>query len=334
MQSSNGGGNGTSSGSGGSGSGGQGQGTGTGGSGGSIGSTGAGSAADQDGGTPPAVSGHNGRGCGLGTSCTAVSDLAAPAAADGYQLVTPPNAFTVQPGQEIFPNYCFTLTNTTEFDVGKVQSWMTPGSSHDLFVYRGGTPAAGSAGGCSLGADQWFFAASIPGVMVELKMPDGVGMPMPAGTQIILSAHFVNTGTTTEQPQIKLNLFRAQNFQYTVGAMVSFNTSIDVPAATATGPGTQTVMGTCSAPAGASFFAIGTHTNSRATTGDVNFVSGGTTTNIVHTTDWQNPDVGVWTAPQFLTVQSRGLVHLRLRVLQYQRYAGDRRGDLTRTRCA
>jgi hypothetical protein len=87
-----------------------------------------------------------------------------------------------------------------------------------------------------------------------------------------------------------------------VGAMISFNTSIDIPAATAAGPGAQTAMGTCTALAGANFFAIGTHTNSRATTADVNFVSGGTTMNIVHTTDWANPDVGVWTAPQFLTV--------------------------------
>ncbi len=34
----------------------------------------------------------------------------------------------------------------------------------------------------------------------------------------------------------------------------------------------------------------------------MNFFSGGMTTNIAHTTDWQNPDVGVWLAPPFLAV--------------------------------
>jgi hypothetical protein len=106
------------------------------------------------------------------------------------------------------------------------------------------------------------------------------------------------------QPLVKLNVLRAQNFQYKAGAMVSFNASINVPAATAAGPGTQTVTGRCTAPVGSKFFAIGTHTRAHATVADVNLVSNGLTTNIVHTTDWSYCDVGVWTAPQFLTTQS------------------------------
>jgi hypothetical protein len=186
--------------------------------------------------------------------------------------------------------------------VGTVQSWMTPGSSHELIVYQGAAQTSGTTSTCSLGANKWMYAASIPGEIVELKMPDGVGYPLPAGTQIILAIHFINVGTSNEYPQVKLNLLGTPNLRYTAGSMVSFNTSINVPPAGAKGPGTQTVMGTCTAPAGASFFAIGTDTNSHATAADVNLVSGGTTTNVVHTTDWLNPDVGVWTAPQFLAV--------------------------------
>jgi Copper type II ascorbate-dependent monooxygenase, C-terminal domain len=99
-----------------------------------------------------------------------------------------------------------------------------------------------------------------------------------------------------------VNLLEMANLKYTAGSMVSFDTAIDVPAATPMGPGRQTVTGTCTVPAGASFFAIGTHTSSRATAADVSLVSGGTTTNVVHTTDWLNPDVGVWTAPAFLAI--------------------------------
>jgi hypothetical protein len=238
----------------------------------------------------------------MGTSCRPGSDLPAPAAADGFQIVTPPGMFTVAPGQEIFPNYCATVPGNAEFDVGTVQSWMTPGSSHELIVYQGGTASPDTTGSCGLAANKWMYMASIPGEIVELKMPDGVGMPLPAGTQIVLNMHFDNSGTSSLQPQVKVNLLRARNFQYTAGAMVSFNSQIDVPAASGGVPGTQTVRGACSAPVGANFFASGAITNSIGTAADVNFVSGGTTTNIVHTTDWQNPDVGLWTAPSFLTV--------------------------------
>jgi hypothetical protein len=258
-------------------------------------------------GSAPALSGgvglapqggtHPARGCGLGTSCIPGNDLTAPDPSEGFQIVTPPGMYTLQPGDEIFPNYCGVVPNAAEFDVGRMQSWMSPGSSHELIVYR---QAAGAT--CGAGDAAWIFAASIPGTIVELKMPDGVGVPLPAGTAIELHMHFINTSTTPEHPQVKMNLFGTANLRYKAGAMVSFNSQIDVPSATVAGPGRQTVMGTCTAPAGANFFAIGTHTFGHATGADVNFYSGGTTTNIVHTTDWQNPDVGVWLAPPFLAV--------------------------------
>jgi hypothetical protein len=215
--------------------------------------------------------------------------------------VTPPGAYTLGPGQEIFPNYCAVVPNTTEFDVGTIQSWMTHGSSRDLMVYRGGTaPADGS---CVLGAADMIFMASISDQIVELKMPDGVGNALKPGTQLIVSMHFVNNGTSTLTPQVKLNFFRAATYKYEAGTMVSFNTSINVPGGTSTAPGTQTVSGTCTGSAGSQFFAIGTHMHALGKTADVNYVNGATT-NVVHTTNWAYPDVGVWPAAPFLTLQN------------------------------
>ena len=244
------------------------------------------------------------RGCGLGTSCTPGNDLAPPDPVDGFQIVTPPGMFTVQPNQEIIPDYCVTLPNTAEFDVGTVQSWMTADSSYDLIVYRQPPGAASGSpeAGCTLGSS-WMYAASIAGQVVELKMPDGVGVPLEKGAQITLAMHFINLSTSPTQPQVKVNLLRARNLQYAAASIVSFNTMINVPGATAGKAGTQTVKGTCTAAAGSNFFVMGTHTHGHATVADVNFVSGGQSTNIVHTTDWRNPDVGVWTAPHFLTVR-------------------------------
>ncbi len=243
------------------------------------------------------------RGCGLGTSCRPGDDLAAPPTADGFQIVTPPGAYTVQPNQETIPNYCATIPTTTEFDVGTMQSWMTPGSSRELTVYRIPPASAGSTPGtCGLGGAIPIFMASISGQVVELKMPPGAGIALPAGTQILLAMHFINNGTSSLTPQVKVNFLRAAKYQYEAGLLLSFNTMIDVPAASSAGPGMQTVRGTCTAPVGSQFFAIGTHTNGHATAADVSFVSSSASTSVVHTKDWARPDVGVWPAPPFLTL--------------------------------
>jgi hypothetical protein len=205
----------------------------------------------------------------------------------------------------MIPNYCVTLSITTEFDVGTVQSWMTPGSSNELVVYRTSPPPGGaSPGTCDLTGQTLMYLSSISGQVVELKMPEGVGMALKPGDQIEIAMHLMNEGASPSMPQVKVNFLRAAKYQYDAGVMLSFNTAIQVPAATAAGAGTQTVMGTCTAPPGSQFFDIGTHTHGHATAADVSLVSGGTTTNIVHTTDWQNPDVRVWLAPPFLTLQS------------------------------
>lgn len=136
-----------------------------------------------------------------------------------------------------------------------------------------------------------------------MKMPDGVGLPFPAAAQVMLNMHFINSGTSPVYPKIKMNFLYAKNVQYKAAAMVSFNVSINVPPATSSAPGKQTVSGTCKAPVGSKFFAITTHTHKHGTEADVNYVSGGHSTNIVKTTDWEHPDVGLWNAPEFLTVK-------------------------------
>jgi hypothetical protein len=245
------------------------------------------------------------------------TDLAAPPTAAGMQFETVAGAYQVAPGQEIFPNFCVTVPNNIQ--VGGFQSWMSIGSSHHFILYKGGTVAAGSSGSCTLGANNWMYASSTPGQVITENFPANVGLSIPANTQLILNMHFINPGSTTLTPQIKVNLLYAQNVKYQAGTMVSFNTSINIPAATASGPGTQTVSGTCSAPTGANFFTMSTHTHKHATAAWIDYVHNGTTTEIVHTgtettyptdqepgsgVDWEHPGVGLWTAPNFLTVQA------------------------------
>jgi hypothetical protein len=193
---------------------------------------------------------------------------------------------------------------------------MTPGSSHHFIAYQVG-PGSSSQFGfsfpaqpdgtlqpCMFGGGQWLYATSTPGQVIEMKMPDGVGLPMPAGAQIMLNMHFINPSSAPAYPQVKMNVLYAKNVQYKAAAMVSFNTQINVPAATASGPGKQTVSGSCTAPTGSKFFVLTTHTHKHGVDTRVNYVSGGVTTNLVNTTDWEHPDVALWNRPDFLTVRS------------------------------
>jgi hypothetical protein len=236
----------------------------------------------------------------------------------GIQFATPAMAFSVAPNQEIFPNYCVTVPSNIE--VGGFQSWMSEGSSHHFILYKGGAVAAGTPASttCSLGANAWMYASSTPGQVVTENMPANVGLSIAENTQLILNLHFINPGSTTMYPQVKINLLYAKDVMYQAGTMVSFNSQIDVPPATAAGPGTQTVNGTCQAPVGSKFFTMSTHTHKHATAAWVDFIHAGTTAEIVHTgtettypadqeqgsgVDWEHPGVGLWTAPNFLTVQ-------------------------------
>jgi len=212
------------------------------------------------------------------------------------------------------------VTLANGIQVGGFQSWMTVGSSHHFILYNGGTGSStGTGTQCTMGGFAWLYATSTPGQVVTENFPPNVGLSLPASTHLIINMHFINPGSSPSSPQVKINLLYAKNVMYQAGTLVSFNTSINVPAGSATAPGTQTVSGTCTAPVGANFFSMSTHTHKHATAAWVEYVHGGQTTEIVHTgttamypadqepgsgTDWEHPGVGLWVSPNYLTVQS------------------------------
>jgi hypothetical protein len=289
----------------------------------------------SSGGSAPASSDISNASPDPGYSVQEGADLQPPSVADGFQLVTPDynasdsNAakMLVNPGSEIFLCYYITLPTTAEFDVGAFESWMSPDSSHHFILYQqtagtlfSGTPEpSGTIQSCAFGGGNWVYATSTPGAVVRSTLPEGVGLPFPAAQQLILNMHFINTGTTPLYPKVKLNILAAKNVVYKAAALTSFNTSINVPAATATGPGKQTVSGNCTVTAGSKVFSMSTHTHKHATAAVVSFVSGGVAQEIVHTgddaaypveqqpgtgTDWEHPGVSLWDAPNFLTVNA------------------------------
>ena len=66
--------------------------------------------------------------------------------------------------------------------VGAFQSWMSTGSSHHFITYQStatGVPD-GTLQQCQGVAGKWVYATSVSGQVIELKMPDGVGLSMNA----------------------------------------------------------------------------------------------------------------------------------------------------------
>lgn len=254
-------------------------------------------------GTPAGGAGGDGTGmgCGQGTYCMPGDDIAPPDAADGFQIVSP-SSINVNPGDEQFWCYYKNVPGSGEVDISGFKSWMTKGASHHFITFHSASGGAdGSLVSCPLGSGDWVYATSKSGMIIGMDMPAGVGLPFQAGSKLIMNMHLINTGTSPVKPVVKLNVYFAKNIQYRAGSVFSLaaNSQILVPP-----NGTQTVRGTCSAGAGAKFFLWTTHSHKFTTADDINYISGGKTTNIVHTTDWENPGTRVWGPPDFLTTKA------------------------------
>ncbi len=270
---------------------------------GAGGTTTSGGGTNAAGGAPAGgAGGDSSQGCGQGTFCMAGDDLAPPDQADGFQLVSP--AMTLNPGDEQFWCYYSGIPGTGEVDVGGFRSWMTVGNSHHFITFHSASPppsAPANFVSCPFGSGDWVYATSKAGMVIGMDLPQNVGLPFQGGSSLIMNMHVINTGTSVAHPVIKLNVLYAKNVMQKAGSVFSLasNAQINVPPG-----GTQTVRGTCTAAPGSNFFLWTTHSHKFTTEDDVNYVSGGQTTNIVKTTDWENPGTHVWTAPNFLTTKA------------------------------
>jgi hypothetical protein len=232
--------------------------------------------------------------------------LLAPDPSLGLQIVTP--TFTLNPGDEVFKCFHTIVPKNSEIDVHRFVSQMTPGSHHFILYAESSDSEAASNTldntGCLTGVGaQWVYASS--SVDNYTPMPDGVAMPMIANQPLAFDMHYINTGTTSLPVHITLNLELATGTFQKAGALVSFNTSINIPP-----NGTQTVSGSCAAPAGAQFFIASTHTHKHATVATIDkAVNGQITQELVHTTDWEHPAVGSWGTPPYMTFASNEQVY-------------------------
>jgi hypothetical protein len=284
--------------------------------GGSSGSFSTGGAPGTVGGAGMLAAGGGAAGAGVtsGSTWTSQSNLDAngkltpPAAADGFQLATP--SFDLLPGQEVFKCYHVAVPNDAEFPVGEWDGQMSPGSHH-FILYRSASDNTASDtltdGACTqgFGGTTWLYTQGTP--RSHLLFPDGVAMPLSAHEKLNFDMHYINTTSETLHAQVVLNVnkVKAAEFQK-ADAQISFNVSINVPA-----HGTQTVSGDCTPPPGAKYFVMQTHTHKHATVAVINrkLANGQMGEELVHTTNWDNPEIRVWHDAPFLTFEAGEKFH-------------------------
>src|SRR5437763_17036996 len=129
-------------------------------------------------------------------------------------------------------------------------------------------------------------------------MPENVAMELASRQRIVFDMHYINTTSNPLQAHVTLNINIAHGTFQKAGSLVSFNRNIRIPA-----NGMQTVTGTCTPGAGAKFFFMSTHTHRRGVLSTITrmLANGQLGHELVHSTDWEQPDAPQWGAPDFLT---------------------------------
>lgn len=124
-------------------------------------------------------------------------------------------------------------------------------------------------------------------------------MTLAAHERIIFDMHYINAGTSVIHAHIGLNVNKVKAEKYQLAdAQISFNTSIAIPP-----NGKQTVSGDCTPAANANYFLMQTHMHKRGVEASVvrKSASGQLGEVLVHTTNWDSPEVHIWQQAPFLT---------------------------------
>lgn len=218
------------------------------------------------------------------------------------RLQVPP--FQVAPGAEVSPCYYTSIPEEAASAVVRIESSMTPGSHH-LVLFRTDEALApdGTFGDCGAllsfsspeDMPQWIYAAQED--VQTFETPDGVGIPLPPGSHVAFSLHYVNASTEPLDVELGLELFYAREAVSSAASFVSYAPDISVlPQAEGM------VSGHCKLPQGARIFLLTTHSHQFTTSARIDRWAGGVNLErLLLTEDWEHPTVETY-APEYLTL--------------------------------
>ena len=214
-------------------------------------------------------------------------------------------SFTVAPGDEVSPCYYTSVPEEAASAVVRIESAMTPGSHH-LVLFRTDEALApdGTFGDCDAllafsspqDMPQWIYAAQED--VQTFETPDGVGIPLPPGSHVAFSLHYVNASTEPLDVDLHLELFYAKDSVTSAGSFVSYAPDISVlPQAEGF------VSGHCELPHDANVFMLTTHSHQFTTSARIDRWAGGVNLErLLLTEDWEHPTVETYSGGDYVTL--------------------------------
>jgi Copper type II ascorbate-dependent monooxygenase, C-terminal domain len=202
-------------------------------------------------------------GCGNDSSTGAPAGGANTPRAPGFADLLVDDSWSVDPGAESY--YCKYQTLEEDLYVSKFRPLMPQGTHHVVLGYQeparpdgfvpaieGAHPTAEACTGITFG-DVFAFAGTVG--TQELAMPEGVAVKIPAGKQLVLGLHFLNTGITpmTGKAGVQAVEPDAADVVHTAEVIAAQSLWFTVP------PGPSTVDTTCTMIGDSTIFAVMPH---------------------------------------------------------------------------
>jgi hypothetical protein len=194
------------------------------------------------------------------------------------------NSFPVGPGEELYK--CQDFANPFRdqpVDVVRYDLAMSAGSHHMLLFYSSGA-SDGPVIDCPQGGLQigpYTFGAQSQ--KDSAQYPDGVGAAIPSRMGFTMNAHYVNTGTSPLQADVKVTMYVGAPGKVTqhAGVLQFILTSLSVPA---TGQPFD-VSGSCPLSQDMNLIWASSHMHRRAT----HFIATAGNMTLFETTSWSDP---------------------------------------------
>ena len=201
-------------------------------------------------------------GCGSDSTRAPAEEARATSAAR-FQDVLVDDTWSVDPGVESY--YCKYLTLEKDLYISKFRPLMPRGAHHVVLGYQdparpdgfvsaveGVPPTTDACTGLTFG-DIFAFAGTYG--TQELAMPDGVAVKIPAGKQLVLGLHFLNSGTEpiTGKAGVQAVELDAADVVHEAEVIAAQSPGFTVP------PGSSTVDASCTMIGDSTIFAVMPH---------------------------------------------------------------------------
>lgn len=269
-------------------------------------------------GTEPMGDDDDGMGSGSGSGSG--DGLMPPAR--GFQVKSP--EITINAGQEITYCYYFKTPNTDALSIKRWVSKMAAGSHHMILYFTStlakpeGTVSAdgcGATGGGATNIPSWIYAAQTIDSDMALPTDDGAGNPLgmdvPVGQPAFIQMHYFNSTDEEIKAHVTINAEAHDDGVNATktAAYVTFNGSINIPAAQGTTPGTAIATNTCNIPATSKVWLMSTHAHKQAIRTEVRDGVAASTNVVFKSNDWEHPGVKTWMATPFYQFASGKLTY-------------------------